>query len=66
MAVDTETLLEVDRGTWTPMLHLEHPDRIGEAWCGAEVLGVREVAPVRDIDCVVCADLRAARRDGRY
>ena len=37
----------------------EHPERMGEAWCGAPVLGVRgrNLGPV---DCVVCADLHAA------
>lgn len=47
------------------MLHFEHPLRIGEAWCGADVLGVRVVAQSAQVDCVVCADLRALRR-GRH
>ena len=47
------------------MLHLEHPERVGEAWCGAEVLGVRVVERIGNVDCVVCADLRAARGRGR-
>ena len=42
------------------MLHLEHPERIGEAWCGAPVVGVR--GHFGTIDCVVCVDLRRARR----
>jgi hypothetical protein len=41
------------------MLHIEHPERIGEAWCGAPVLGVR--GRFGAVDCVVCADLRRAR-----
>ena len=46
------------------MLHAEHPERIGEAWCGAPVLGVRgrNLGP---LDCVVCAELRAGRRARR-
>lgn len=32
---DTDTILEIDRGSWTPMLHLEHPERPGEAVAGA-------------------------------
>lgn len=42
------------------MRMLEHPERPGEAWCGAPVLGVR--GRFGPLDCVVCADLEAARR----
>ena len=46
------------------MLHLENPERQGEAWCGAEVIGVRgrDLGPV---ECVVCAYLHAERRRRR-
>jgi hypothetical protein len=37
------------------MIHLEHPKRPGEAWCGTPVVGVRGHW---QIDCVDCADLR--------
>jgi len=47
------------------MLHLEHPTRIGTAWCGAPVLGVRVVAQPWKVDCVVCADLRRESRRRR-
>jgi len=46
------------------MLHIEHPDRPGEAWCGAEVIGVR--GHFGKVDCIVCADLRAVRRAERH
>lgn len=47
------------------MIHLEHPERIGEAWCGAPVLGVRgRSGSFGAVDCIVCVDLRRARREG--
>jgi hypothetical protein len=42
------------------MLHLEHPERPGEAWCGAPVVGVTGTG--WKVDCVVCVDLRDAAR----
>ncbi len=53
--------LEAARGL--RMLHLEHPERPGEAWCGAEVVGVRQIGGA--IDCNVCLDLHAAQRERR-
>ena len=37
------------------MLHYEHPERIGEAFCGAPVVGVR--GHFGRVECVVCVDL---------
>jgi hypothetical protein len=45
------------------MIHLEHPGRPDEAWCGADVLGVR--GHFGRVDCVVCCDLRAVWRRAR-
>lgn len=59
LTVATERLPE--RGN--RMLHLEHAEHPGEAWCGAEVLGVR--GHFGRIDCIVCADLRAAAKRRR-
>lgn len=42
------------------MIHYEHPDRRGEAWCGADVIGVR--GRFGEVDCVVCCDLRDVSR----
>jgi hypothetical protein len=36
------------------LVHFEHPERPGEAWCGAPVTE-RSANP--DADCVVCQDL---------
>ena len=36
------------------MIHLEHPERPGEAWCGTTVVGLRGQW---QFDCVVCAGL---------
>ena len=50
-----------ERGT--RMLHFEHPERIGEAFCGAPVVGVRgHFGPV---ECVVCVDLMRQHRRRR-
>ena len=50
-----------DAAALTRMLHAEHPERRGEACCGAEVLEVRgrNLGP---IDCVVCSELRETSR----
>jgi hypothetical protein len=40
------------------LLHFEHPQRRGQAWCGAEVVGVRGRG-LGPVDCVVCLDLHA-------
>ena len=50
-----------DAAALTRMLHAEHPEGRGEAWCGAEVLEVRgrNLGP---IDCVVCSELRETSR----
>lgn len=49
------------------MVHFEHPERIGEAFCGSNVIGVRgRFGPV---ECVVCIHLmrehRRAERERR-
>jgi len=48
---ETRTESDVRRG----MLHYEHPERIGEAFCGAPVVGVR--GHFGRVECVVCVDL---------
>ena len=42
------------------MIHHEHLERRGEAWCGAPVLGVR--GHFGGAECVVCIDLRRVAR----
>lgn len=36
------------------MIHREHPDKPGEAWCGSPVQGIRTT---KRGNCVVCEDL---------
>lgn len=52
----------IERGT--RLLHYEHPERIGEAFCGAPVIGVRGY--FGPVECVVCIHLmREHRRAAR-
>ena len=57
--------LHRDAAAPTRMRHFEHPEKPEHALCGADVIDVREVAGTRDVDCVVCADLRRSSRRSR-
>jgi hypothetical protein len=52
-------LQETQTSGWLPIIHLQHPNRPGEAWCGAEVFG--QTGRWR-LDCIVCTDLRRLAR----
>jgi hypothetical protein len=60
MTVDAPAPLPTRAPAAPRIVHYEHPERIGEAWCGAEVIGIR--GRQIGVTCVVCIDLHRARR----